>query len=1006
MLEQSGREALSVWLRQQAKLFDKKPVGEQRVFAGAFLESVLQRKETLRGIKAYLSAGGKATNSARILGILGDKNIPLLAFIGTGALGKRYEWLLSKAIKIHSVRTKPDEDTRVYVGLSSNPDVRLKTPGQNISTVEWAAFIKKYKALLAKSGVGQWVITGGSVAQGAIPEDVYAEFIRLAYAEGKDLRVSVDVHETWSDARVLSMLNECPTMLKFNLDEFQRVVDAVFPAEYEVLTLEPSQLSLIIERLAEKFNIEMVMLSLGGRGLIFAADGSAYHVFYDGKVDVKSTIGAGDSLTAGFLHYLNTAIPLQEALGYTVAVATLAVRSTPDELAVFSPVEFKARVNAVRKDVTIRVLSTHKQPVNHSPFVKAKVLRPISIVLNPSIDLTLEYQATPAAPQATSFKPEEEILRKIFASLGFDSFTSSTFAECIGERIEFGLTILKFKLNKAIERANLTQGIDLLVNEMINTQSELEEFEFEVLYNDKGIPIAIFPALTYQVRKMGLEKARLRYFDLGPYYFDIKASQPKSPQAKKNWEFLRRQKAAELESIGRYKEAAFGSAWARLIDPIDRKSPYVYVAIDQAGNLKTREIDLGNPVIPDYDSQKKQIIIPVLPTVITPGQYYHEDNFEYFRNIYNAAINDGEEVLVVGPGSGVDAWVASFKSRKTVYAVGINPLEILNTQLTAQIGGFSVEGIVADNIVSEDLIPRIPDKRFDWIFWNMPAYSGASFSPELVFWRTPAYQGGPYRYSEYWDGDYKGRILRGFAEGLHSVLKPNGQAVIWNRAMYIREMLEEHIVEEILRNYGLEVLQVACANYRIALPKVPQTRVIKFIEEIQAGTETGKGFLQALEEVYGWEGIDCSYGAAVFSLLLHDKFQELGYEVPISSQGVYRIQLVNIEVSSYSAAVWPHYALVVYWAGEPVFYIDPTFSRFFGSGQRSYDILVASIHSVERAKLQRIFNERRIAATIARVNLGQAWQPAGFNTAQMQALVSRDVNMSRVMEIMRIALPK
>nr|MBU1328809.1 class I SAM-dependent methyltransferase [Candidatus Omnitrophota bacterium] len=447
----------------------------------------------------------------------------------------------------------------------------------------------------------------------------------------------------------------------------------------------------------------------------------------------------------------------------------------------------------------------------------------IQLVHNPSSSSHAEPagsitpQAEAVAPQVNFLKPEEEILKKIFASLGFDSFTSSAFAECVETKTAFGLMIRRFKLNKAIERANLSQGIGLLVNEMINTQSELEEFEFEVLYNDKGIPIAIFPVLTDQVRGI-LGKASLRYFDLGPYYFDIKASQPASPHAKENWELLRRQRADELELMGRYKEAAFGSKWAKLVDPIDRKSPYTYVAIDSAGNLEAKEIDLYNPVIPAYDSEKKQIIIPIFPTVITPGQYSQDDDFYYFKNIHRAAINENEEVLVVGPGSGIDAWVASFKSKKTIYAIGINPLEILNTQLTAQIGGFSVEGIIADNIVSEDLKPRISHKRFDWIFWNMPAYSGGSFSPELVFWRTPAYWGGPYRYSDYWDGDYKGRTLQRFAQGLHLVLKPNGQAVIWNRAMYIREMVEAHIVEEILRNYGLEVLQVAQANYRIMLP--------------------------------------------------------------------------------------------------------------------------------------------------------------------------------------------
>ncbi|MBM3254911.1 MAG: hypothetical protein FJZ08_01235, partial [Candidatus Omnitrophica bacterium] len=194
--------------------------------------------------------------------------------------------------------------------------------------------------------------------------------------------------------------------------------------------------------------------------------------------------------------------------------------------------------------------------------------------------------------------------------------------------------------------------------------------------------------------------------------------------------------------------------------------------------------------------------------------------------------------------------------------------------------------------------------------------------------------------------------------------------------------------------YPFKVMVLANQKGRLEEKGKPLSQVVRFIEDMPR-------FLQALEEVYGWEGIDCSYGVAVFSLLLHDKFKELGYEVPISSEGPYRIQFINIEVSSYSAAIWPHYALVVYWAGNPVLYIDPTFSRFFGTGKRSYEILVAPIQSVEKQELQRVFDERGIEATIYQVNIGQAWQPAGFNTVQMQELVSRDLKMSQVLGIMK-----
>ena len=108
-----------------------------------------------------------------------------------------------------------------------------------------------------------------------------------------------------------------------------------------------------------------------------------------------------------------------------------------------------------------------------------------------------------------------------------------------------------------------------------------------------------------------------------------------------------------------------------------------------------------------------------------------------------------------------------------------------------------------------------------------------------------------------------------------------------------------------------------------------------------------------------------------------------------------------MEIVSYKAAPWPHNALVVFWKREPILYVDPTFSRFFVESKGIYEILAIPIYSLERTQLQNAFYKFGIAATIVKVNLGSAWQPPGFNTAQVRHLVSKDEKMIQVIKLIK-----
>lgn len=153
----------------------------------------------------------------------------------------------------------------------------------------------------------------------------------------------------------------------------------------------------------------------------------------------------------------------------------------------------------------------------------------------------------------------------------------------------------------------------------------------------------------------------------------------------------------------------------------------------------------------------EEILIPVFPTVFLP---FKKDK-PYFDTILRSAITKGDKVLIIGAGSGSDAWVAWLKSRsRLLYAIEVNPMAIANTYATARLAGFEVRQVLAD--IRKVKLPE-DFREFDYVLWNMPKL----IEPRDDF-DNPRH-----------DGD-DGSVLKAFISLLPSLLKPGGQAIIWN----------------------------------------------------------------------------------------------------------------------------------------------------------------------------------------------------------------------------------
>ena len=226
----------------------------------------------------------------------------------------------------------------------------------------------------------------------------------------------------------------------------------------------------------------------------------------------------------------------------------------------------------------------------------------------------------------------------------------------------------------------------------------------------------------------------------------------------------------------------------------ESSSGWIYLKVDGSGwstgpagsfqDLQNRFASLTNA--------GKEIVIPIFPTVYEPKMV---DKL-YYDAILESKIRPGDKVLVVGTGSGADAWVAWLKSKAPVYVVEINPMAVANAQATARLGNFPIKPHVGD--ITKIALPD-DFKEFDFVLWNMP-----------FIWKKQRLEllKGKIENNSFYDGD-DGTILKKFLAMLPSLLKKGGTAILLN----------DPLAEDFIRPPGIMVrTNQDCALFTIPNP--------------------------------------------------------------------------------------------------------------------------------------------------------------------------------------------
>ena len=140
----------------------------------------------------------------------------------------------------------------------------------------------------------------------------------------------VNLRKGFYDADTIAQSLEYTSIFKLSDEEVDELANLLFEAE-----MKPED---FVDELLEQYgNLEMIVLTEGAKGCrVFTMD-DTFHAKSD-PVDVKDTVGAGDSFSASFLYTFQKTKDIQKAaeianrIGGFVASSSGAVPSYSDEI--------------------------------------------------------------------------------------------------------------------------------------------------------------------------------------------------------------------------------------------------------------------------------------------------------------------------------------------------------------------------------------------------------------------------------------------------------------------------------------------------------------------------------------------------------------------------------------------------------------------------------------------------------------------------------------------------
>jgi 1-phosphofructokinase len=251
--------------------------------------------ELNRAVKTLTFPGGKGINVSRVLKRLGVDSTAL-GFIG-GFTGEFIEKELGKESIVCDF-VKVSGNTRINVKLKAGLETEINGQGPTVEAEHEMQLLEKVRSLTEND----MIVLAGSVPS-SMSSDVYAKI--CDGAKKRNAKVVVDT----SGPALKSLLTWKPFLAKPNHKELGELFDTTFQSKDEIM---------VYGRRLVELGVENVIVSMAGNGAFYF--NKEMTLFAEApRGTVKNSVGAGDSMVAGFLAAYMSRKSLEEAFAYSVA---------------------------------------------------------------------------------------------------------------------------------------------------------------------------------------------------------------------------------------------------------------------------------------------------------------------------------------------------------------------------------------------------------------------------------------------------------------------------------------------------------------------------------------------------------------------------------------------------------------------------------------------------------------------------------------------------------------
>lgn len=229
--------------------------------------------------------GGKGNNVSVILSNLGHSS-KALGFTA-GFTGEALENMLKEFGCDTAFIRLPEGSTRINVKINAGEETEINGQGPVISEEAQQALFEQLDAL-KKEDI---LVLAGSIPN-TLPSDIYERI--LEHLQGRGIHFVVDA----TKELLLKVLKYHPFLIKPNNHELGEMFGVTLKTRDEIVTYAKK---------LQEMGAENVLVSMAGDGAILLTEDGLIYKAKPPKGKVLNSVGAGDSMVAGFLTgYLNT----------------------------------------------------------------------------------------------------------------------------------------------------------------------------------------------------------------------------------------------------------------------------------------------------------------------------------------------------------------------------------------------------------------------------------------------------------------------------------------------------------------------------------------------------------------------------------------------------------------------------------------------------------------------------------------------------------------------------